>query len=160
MAGSLSHRLAKIEQGMGQIGSRCIHCEQYYWRMVSTNRAEGPYSQTARGNEAGLAMADALKKGLVFEEVHEGVVEAFAKVERTRPRNPNCALGCNEWGPWFENVEAGVLLDYPEVAEAFIECLREYAAKPLEERCHYWLCPDVREKQDEYGSATLGGGGR
>jgi hypothetical protein len=147
MKSSIARRIEKMEREARLDGQDCTFCEQYYWTLISTNRAEGPYSKTARGNEAGLAIADALKKGLVFEEVHEGVVEAFMAVEETHPLNPQCPRGCNEWWPYIVNVEAGVLLDYPEVAEVFIECLKEYAKRPLEARCHYWMCPDIRKRE-------------
>jgi hypothetical protein len=112
--------------------------------MTATNKAIGPFSETARGNEAGLVVARELAllepdhdrdlhyldhlPRYDFDAEHSGVIEAYLRVEESRP--PREACSCFEVWSQIRAIEAQVLRYYPRVADRIIEDLTEYAASP------------------------------
>lgn len=150
--GSVGRRLARLEQQSSE-GELCRWCEQAYWTMVSTNPAIGLFSKTEYGHEAGLVTVRAYNDLLrahgyevpddnldylpVYDlsEEHEGVVEAWRRVEESRPPRPGCE--CFDRKGAIRSIEARVLYHYPRVAEACIEALDRYAASPFDPRALY-----------------------
>ena len=138
--GRVSRRLSKLEEAFG--GESCLWCQQWYWTMTATNKAIGPYSETAYGSEAGLVIARELAllepdhdrdyldhlPRFDFDAEHSGVTEAYRRVEESRP--PREACSCFEVWSQIRAIEAQVLRYYPRVADRIIEDLTEYAASP------------------------------
>jgi hypothetical protein len=143
MGGLTKRRFSKLEEAFG--GESCLWCQQYYWTRAATNKVIGPFSETAYGNEAGLVVTRELEVLLRPEQdrdprylddlprydfgaEHSGVIEAYRRVEESRP--PREACSCFEVWSQIRAIEAQVLRYYPRVADRIIEDLTEYAASP------------------------------
>ena len=152
MGGVTKGRISKLEGAFG--GERCLWCEQYYWSRSASMKAIGPYSETAYGNEAGLVFCRGLEalegsleqdRSSLYDHLpsydlgveHEGVLEAWQRVEESRPPKAGCE--CFEEWVQIRGIEAQVLRHYPRVAERLIEDLKEFAASPLEKPLYHFL---------------------
>ena len=152
MGGVTERRVSKLEEAFGE--ESCLWCEQYYWVRAATNKAIGPYSETVYGNEAGLVISrelgallpeqdrdphylDHLPSYDLLGTEHEGVIEAWCRLEESRPPKE----GCECFSAWLQirSIEARVLRHYPRVGDRLIEDLKEYAASPLEKPLYHFI---------------------
>jgi hypothetical protein len=148
----MERRVSKLEETFS--GERCVFCQQYYWVSVATNKAIGPYSETEYGNEAGLTIARELEALLPkqggglhraddilprydLDVEHEGIIEAYRRVEESRLPRESCP--CFEAWLQIRSIEARVLRYYPRVAKQLIEDLNEYAASPLKRQLFHFI---------------------
>ena len=118
---------------------------------MATNKAIGLYSETEYGNEAALVTARELEALLPEQDrdphyldhlprydlgaEHEGVIEAWRRVEECRPPRE----GCECFADWLEirSIEAKVLYHYPAVADRVIQDLKDYAGSPLKKPLYH-----------------------
>jgi hypothetical protein len=141
---TLATRLDRIAAKTNKTEEDCIFCQQNYWTITCLTAALRPSPDTGYNNDAGLAISEAIGAERTFEETDPRVEAAMRKVSETRPHNPHCERQCKKVWEKTTNVLAGVLVDYPTVAEAVVDAYENYAVKPLETRCLY---------------TTVGGGG-
>ncbi len=150
MGGVTERRLSRLEEAFG--GESCVWCQQDYWTRTATNKAIGPFSEMAYGNEAGLVFSRELGALLPDHDrdsyylyhlpsydlgvEHEGVIEAYRCVEESRPPREGCP--CFEAWIQIRTIEARVLHHYPLVAKQLIEDLNEYAASPLKRELYHF----------------------
>ena len=134
---TLATRLNRVAASTSKTEEDCIFCQQNYWTITCLTTALRPSSDTGYNNDAGLAVSEAIGADRTFEETDPRVEAAMRKVSETRPHNPRCGEQCKEMWEKTTNLTAGVLVDYPRVAEVVVDAYEKYVVKPLETRCLY-----------------------
>jgi hypothetical protein len=134
---TLATRLDRIAAKTNKADKECIFCQQWYWTLTCATEALRTPTDTGYGDDAGLVVAQALHADRTFEETDPRVEAAMRKVSESRPHNPRCEVQCKDMWEKTINALAGVLVDYPRVAEAVVDAYEKYVMKPLESRCHY-----------------------